>query len=309
MISQSKFVDVYTDSAGLAELRKEAQQKSPESLRAAANQFEALFLQLTLKTMRDAVSKSSLLKSSDQELYNGLFDQQLALNLSGISNLGIADLIYRQLGGEQHSEQGKRFEDYLLDSKSSTSHAIQHTTVDGKWTSAESTGRTSSKVREQEPWSNADEFVNHLKPTAIRAAGELNIAPEAILAVTALETGWGSHVMRNNDGASSFNLFGIKASPDWHGESVVASTLEFVGGAMHKRQELFRSYKSAEESIADFAKLIKDSPRYKNALNTGSKPEAFFSALQDGGYATDPKYANKLKEVLQGQKIQQAFKK
>lgn len=309
MFGQAKTTDVYTDFSGLAELRNKAQNENPEALQAAARQFEALFLQMTIKTMRDAVNKSSLFNNSEQELYNGLFDQQLALHLSGASNIGIADLIYQRLAADQQPEQNKNLTDYVSESRY-IGKAMEYTPGnENKWVSAESTSKINSLSIQREPWSNAREFIEHIKPSTTNAASQLNIAPEAILAVTALETGWGSHIIKKNAGGSSFNLFGIKASPGWHGESVLASTLEYANGAIQKRQELFRSYVSAEESINDFAKLIKVSPRYKNALNTAADPSSFFSALQQGGYATDPNYASKLDAVFHSNTIQRAFKK
>jgi flagellar protein FlgJ len=307
--------DVYTEFSGLAELRNKAQQHDPDALRAAASQFEALFLQMTLKSMRESVSKSSLFNSNESEFYNGLFDQQLALQMGGISNLGIADLVYKQLGGSEQGQDvdhGKRFEDYMFDANPasySVNNAINNAPLTGKWIGAEGVQKSKAERTDSEPWRDANEFVQRLKPAAIENARKLNVSPEAILAVTALETGWGSHVIKRNEGGSSFNLFGIKATPDWHGESVVASTLEFANGVMNRRQELFRSYQSVEDSVADFAKLIKYNPRYKNALNTGMDTNKFFLALQQGGYATDPNYATKLSEVICSKPMELSFKK
>ena len=306
---QKNITDVYTDFSGLDQMRADAQQKDPEALRAAAKQFEAIFLQMTLKSMRDSVSRSSLFHSSEQDLYTGLFDHQLSLQLGQVSNLGIADMIFNQLGGDSTDNGNNKVEDYLRNPVQSLKPDTGHAEQEPVWISATAAGNPSVAKVKHEPWSNADEFVQHLKPAASRIADELDIPAEAILAVTALETGWGSRVIQRNEGGSSFNLFGIKATPDWSGESVVASTLEYSGGMVQRRQELFRSYGSAEDSLDDFAGLIKNNPRYKAALDSEGSADRFFLGLQNGGYATDPEYAAKLRQVADSDAIQNAFKK
>jgi flagellar protein FlgJ len=56
----------------------------------------------------------------------------------------------------------------------------------------------------------------------------------------------------------------------------------------------FRAYEDAQASVSDYVSLLRDNPRYAAALNTGDDVRAFANALQRGGYATDPDYANKL---------------
>jgi flagellar protein FlgJ len=99
------------------------------------------------------------------------------------------------------------------------------------------------------------------------------------------------------DGRSSFNLFGIKAGGGWQGESTHADTHEFQDGRLQKVAAEFRSYESPEQSLGDYVKLLQSSPRYAAALGTGSDAAAFARALQSGGYATDPDYANKLAAI------------
>jgi flagellar protein FlgJ len=131
-------------------------------------------------------------------------------------------------------------------------------------------------------------------PHAEKAARALGVDPHALLAQAALETGWGKSVPCNADGQCSFNLFGIKASGQWSGATVNVPTLEFEEGVAVPKVERFRSYESAGDSFMDYARLIASSPRYENAVGAGSDVATFASALQQGGYATDPDYARKV---------------
>jgi peptidoglycan hydrolase FlgJ len=144
-----------------------------------------------------------------------------------------------------------------------------------------------------------EEFIRELWPCAQEAGRELGIDPKHLLAQAALETGWGQSLPCDTDGSTSFNLFGIKAGTSWDGNSVAVRTLEFEGGVAVQKRERFRAYDSAAESFRDYVALLRDSPRYSAALNTGSDATAFAGALQRGGYATDPAYARKIAAIAQ----------
>ncbi len=101
----------------------------------------------------------------------------------------------------------------------------------------------------------------------------------------------------NAQGECSFNLFGIKAGSRWSGATVNVPTLEFESGIPVRKVERFRAYDSPADSFRDYAALIGGSSRYANARGTGENVEAFASALQQGGYATDPSYAQKIAAV------------
>jgi peptidoglycan hydrolase FlgJ len=147
------------------------------------------------------------------------------------------------------------------------------------------------------PPRTADDFVQAILPAATAAGRRLGVDPSTVIAHAALETGWGKSVPVGADGQPSFNLFGIKAGGEWKGDASSASTHEFQGGQMLQVKAQFRSYASPEQSINDYVKLLQSSPRYAAALGTGSDTAAFAQALQRGGYATDPDYANKLSAV------------
>jgi flagellar protein FlgJ len=135
-------------------------------------------------------------------------------------------------------------------------------------------------------------------PTIRRAASALGLNPLGVLAQAALETGWGQRMPRTADGSPSFNMFGIKAGDSWAGARATADTLEFSNGVATPRRTAFRAYGSIEDSINDFASLLRNSPRYRDAIAAGNDPQAYIEGIGKSGYATDPDYANKLSQIL-----------
>jgi flagellar protein FlgJ len=151
--------------------------------------------------------------------------------------------------------------------------------------------------------SDQQAFLESIAPWAKEAAGKLGVAPELVSAHAALESGWGQRPLRNGDGSSTHNLFGIKAGSSWHGEVAESATTEYVGGAALKTNARFRAYPDQASAFRDYAQMLIDNPRFRGALGTGSDAHAFASGLAKGGYATDPAYAAKLSRLagkLQG---------
>ncbi len=146
-------------------------------------------------------------------------------------------------------------------------------------------------------------FVALLKPHAEQAARALNVNPDVLIAQAALETGWGRHVIHTGQGHNSFNLFNIKASGQWQGDSVAVPTLEYDAGNPRYERASFRKYDSYGESFADYVRLMKTSARYQPALAAGKDSSAYAEALQQAGYATDPHYADKIKRLLNSEPI------
>jgi flagellar protein FlgJ len=129
------------------------------------------------------------------------------------------------------------------------------------------------------------------------------VAPELVSAHAALESGWGQRPLKNSDGSSTHNLFGIKANAGWHGDVAESATTEYVGGAALKTSARFRAYPDQASAFRDYAQMLIDNPRFRGALGTGSNAQAFAQGLAKGGYATDPAYASKLARLagkLQG---------
>jgi flagellar protein FlgJ len=151
------------------------------------------------------------------------------------------------------------------------------------------------------------EFVNRVMPTIRRAASALGVNPLGMLAQAALESGWGQRMARTADGSPSFNLFGIKAGEEWTGARATADTVEFSNGVATPRRTAFRAYGSIEESVNDFANLLKNSPRYRQAVAAGADAQAYIQSIGQSGYATDPEYVNKLNQILNGGTLQVAL--
>ena len=264
-------INFFADFQGLASLKNDAKEKAPAALKEAARQFESLFTQMLLKSMRDAnrsFGEDSLFGSDQADMYQDMFDNQIAMQMSKGKGLGLADMLVRQLqGGVGATSQSQE--------PPATSRTQGPTPV------------APSK----------DDFLRTMRPHAEQAAREIGVDPDALLAQAALETGWGRSVPCNAQGGCSFNLFGIKAGSQWSGATVNVPTLEFESGIPVRKVERFRAYDSPADSFRDYAALIRDSARYANVRGAGDNVEAFASALQQGGYATDPQYAQKIAAV------------
>ena len=260
--------NTYTDTNGLAALKRDP--NSEQSIKAVAQQVEAMFLQMMLKSMRDANigDGSSGTDSNEMSMYQDMFDKQIALTMSQHEDLGIAALLRRQTAGKSPPAAVKGADG-----------------ADG----AHGAGL---------PGPTPAEFVGQVLPGIERAAAELGVDARGLLAQAALETGWGQRMPRMPDGSPSHNLFGIKAGDEWPGARAVADTVEFANGVATPRRTAFRAYGSVDESIADFAKLLKHSPRYRDVIAAGGDTQAYVDSLGKSGYATDPEYGNKLNSIL-----------
>jgi flagellar protein FlgJ len=259
----------YTDINGLSTLKQNP--TSPQAINAVAQQVEALFLQMMLKSMREATAAEDP-DSNEMGMYQDMFDKQVALSISQHADLGIAKLLKRQL----------------------TQRAAASSTPSGGTALDLPAGHTQQ------------DFVNRMLPPIRRVAGALNLNPQALLAQAALETGWGQRMPRNADGSSSNNMFGIKASEEWSGARATADTVEVSNGVASTRRTAFRAYGSIEESVNDFAMLLASSPRYREALSAGGDAQGYVASIGRSGYATDPDYANKLNQILNSEPIRAA---
>lgn len=299
---------VYTDFQGLSALRRGAGENAPEALKKAAQQFEAMFMQMMLKSMREAgASEEGLFDSDQTRLYQDMYDKQLSLSLSeGGNSIGLAKLLVQQLqsrvspqGDENGSTAAKSFATSLpVPERGNTTFAV---------TKAEAPKRVEAPVSgEPERFDSPEQFVSTLWPHAVRTGRKLGVDPKAILAQAALETGWGKSVIQRGDGHSSHNLFNIKADHRWDGEKVVKQTLEYRHGVAVREQAGFRAYRSWGESFDDYASFLKDNGRYREALQAGGDAGRYVEHLQSAGYATDPAYANKIKRILNNDILAQA---
>jgi flagellar protein FlgJ len=153
----------------------------------------------------------------------------------------------------------------------------------------------------------ADDFVATMLPLAKDAAARIGVDPTVLVAQAALETGWGKSVMRQQDGSSSHNLFGIKAQGNWQGPEARAITSEFRDGQMVKETADFRSYDSYSDSFHDLVTLLQSNNRYQGVLKSADNPEQFVKELQKAGYATDPDYASKISQIAKQMKSYQNY--
>lgn len=364
----------YTDFNGLSKLRAAAKQQSPEATRETAKQFEALFIQMMMKSMRQAMPTEGGFDSEQVRFYQEMFDQQMSLELAKGRGIGLADSIVRQLERQgvspdeaaalrgstdtgsgmplQRNEwrpppvlelsirdaadrvgdaaSAERPATIALDAAEARiggvvfdpwgrpidvparEHAVRAPAPPDdeaiEAVEAEDGTQHIEAANEPERWppDSADAYVRQVWPHAERAAARLGVDPEVLVAQSALETGWGRHVMRHADGRPSFNLFGIKADTRWQGERVAVSTLEYVDGIAERQRAWFRAYGGPGESFDDYANFIQQNPRYRHALEVASEPEAYVRGLQDAGYATDPAYADKILTIMRRGTLQLA---
>jgi flagellar protein FlgJ len=292
---------LYSDFTGLQKLKLQARESQATARAEVARQFESLFVAQMLKAMRAASGGSGLLDSNKSLFYRDMYDQQIATEMAKSRGIGMAEVIERQLGGktEGGSPQGKQVQDYRASPLWRNNGAL----VPGMAGAARSDRVISGAPAEL--GQTREEFLRALWPHAEQAAQELGVAPEALLAQAALETGWGRHVMPGANGQPSYNLFGIKADRGWDGQLVNMSTLEYKDGVAMKTRAAFRAYGSYTESFTDYVEFLKANPRYQRALAAASDPEAFVEELQRAGYATDPAYAAKLKRILGSEDLAQ----
>jgi flagellar protein FlgJ len=290
------------DTQSLAALKKGLRKDDPQALKAAAQQFEAVFLQMMLKSMRATVQQDSMFDSDQTRFYQELLDSQLSQVMSAKGGTGLAAVIERQLSRSAVAEAGNASGGIPLTLPLRTipldSPQRGISLPEGKPTPA--LPLEGSPVRPVAPAAAvppAPSFVTGVWPHAVAASQATGLPPQFLVAHAALESGWGKSEPRFADGRPSCNLFGIKAGSNWQGATVEATTTEYANGVAEKRVERFRAYGSYAEAFKDYAQLLAQSPRYAGVV--GSRDAASFAqGLQRAGYATDPAYAAKLERVI-----------
>ncbi len=265
--------DVYTDLQGLAKLRVSVSgdKVTADKLREVAGQFEALITQMMLKSMRQASFGDELFGSEQGDFYRDMHDQQLSILLSKGKGMGLSEMLFKQLGGDKLVQEA----------------APAGPGVTGK--------------------ADPGEFVRTLMPHAERAAQQLGVAPEVLLAQAANETGWGRAVPKHADGTPGYNLFGIKADARWQGGRISVPTVEFEDGIAVRKPQVFRAYASYADSFNDYVNFLRSNPRYQDVLSKAGDAAAYTQGLQQAGYATDPQYASKLQSIIESPALQQAL--
>lgn len=293
------------DAAGLDKLRVAARNNSPAALKAAATQFEALFLENVMKTMRDAAPADGLLDSESGRMMQTMLDQQYARAMAS-RGIGLADMLARQLGPRVPAvdPSADPINDVLDKLLNSTLNKAGNAAGNAAGPAAANVAAATPATAERHASGGRDvasrtrAFTERFTELAETASAATGIPAKFMLAQAALETGWGKREIRHADGSNSHNLFGIKAGKGWNGPVAEVMTTEYVNGVATRRVEKFRAYGSYAEAFADYANMLTNSSRYKTVVASASDAVGFAQGLQRAGYATDPQYADKLRRVI-----------
>jgi peptidoglycan hydrolase FlgJ len=368
----------FTDLNSLQSIRQLGKADQSAALMQVARQFESMFLNMMLTSMRKAnevFSEDSLFNSPESSFYEGMLDNQMALGMAGQGDgassgkgMGLADIIHRQLMSQygvkaatsddaelaasatDRIDQNKLYDrrvaslplrkamaevDEVLahngkrgpvgaaipDSGSGITAAALQDTSPGRAATVSGSVRgvslRSEADRSHTPgqvfsggkgqqFASAEAFVAALYPHAEKVGAELGVDPRAIVAQAALETGWGKHMIEDSNGRNSFNFFGIKADQRWQGDSVTVTTHEVRNGVTLKEKAAFRAYDSLDEGLRDYASFLQSS-RYQDAIGQGLDADQYGFALQKAGYATDPRYGEKIRQIARGELLNQAL--
>jgi flagellar protein FlgJ len=285
------------DVQGVDALRRTVRASPQEGMKQASKQFEVMFMQMVLKSMREATPSDGLFSSQEEKTYTSMLDQQQAQSLSG-RGLGLAEAMFAQLsrtmGGEASSESALK----ALPAAPLVSVAPRPLARAPDLSLYEQTTAQATLSRSVLPQAHVEQFVTRMLPAAQRASQETGVPAQLIMAQAALESGWGRREIRTQDGSTSYNVFGIKADKSWKGPVAETATTEYVNGVAQKNRAAFRAYGSYEEAFSDYANFLVSNPRYSNVLATQDPAEAAHG-LQRAGYATDPEYGGKLVRIMQ----------
>ena len=278
--------DIVTDFSQFVSLRANARAGDERALQQAAEQFETLFLQNMLKSMRDASYGDPIFgQSNGDTVYRQMFDEQLASEVASGPGVGLAELLVRQLGGTPVEAAPKSAD-----------------------VTASPAATKATEVNKDGAWASPLEFARRLWPYAKRVATHLGTVPQAVIAQAALETGWGQRMIAHADGRSSHNFFGIKADSSWQGQAVSRPTIEYSDGVARREVAKFRAYESPGAGFKDYMSFLEGNVRYRDVFAHGEDIGAYAAALQQAGYATDPSYASKIKAIANGDAMRDALR-
>lgn len=295
MIGRTDLTDKLAfDSKSLDGLKQSSKDNSPEALKAAAKQFEALFMNMMLKSMRQAGGQDGPFDNEQSKMYTSMLDQQLSQNMAN-RGMGLADALVRQLSSNQVNQvlQSDSASQSGLSTQSSVRGIESYLDSMKLGQQAVAQGKTSGSNA-----THVKEFQQKLAAHAEQASAETGIPAKFMLGQAALESGWGKKEIKSVDGTPSHNIFGMKATSQWKGKTVDAVTTEYVNGVAYRKLEKFKAYDSYSEAFKDYAKLLTKNPRYENVIANAKDATSFAYGLQKAGYATDPQYANKLSKII-----------
>ncbi len=293
------------DANSLNKLKTSAKDNSPAAVKEVAKQFEAVFINMVMKSMRAASPQDGIFDNEQSRTFTAMLDQQLSSNLAS-KGVGLADILTRQLTKFSNSAT-QAMEQAVSDDVGSNQKPMELNRYipgllkDSGYVAAPTAAPTAINKGLEKPDDldgQAAAFHQRLSRHAVAASRATGMPANYMLGQAALETGWGRREIKGSDGTNSHNLFGIKATGGWKGKVVETTTTEYINGVKQKRVEKFRAYDSYAESFKDFANLIQNNPRYKHVMENVDSIRGYARALQNAGYATDPNYANKLASVI-----------
>ena len=279
MISDSKLLaSAAWDAQSLNELKAKAGEDPAANIRPVARQVEGMFVQMMLKSMRDALPKDGLFSSEHTRLYTSMYDQQIAQQMTP----------EQPLPEEPTAAAPMKFplETVVRYQNQTLSQLVQ---------------KAVPRNYDDSLPGDSKAFLAQLSLPAQLASQQSGVPHHLILAQAALESGWGQRQIRRENGEPSYNLFGVKASGNWKGPVTEITTTEYENGEAKKVKAKFRVYSSYLEALSDYVGLLTRNPRYA-AVTTAASAEQGAQALQDAGYATDPHYARKLTNMIQQMK-------
>ncbi|MEX9253063.1 flagellar assembly peptidoglycan hydrolase FlgJ [Pseudenterobacter timonensis] len=308
MLGESKLLSSAAwDAQSLNDLKAKAGKDPAGNIRPVARQVEGMFVQMMLKSMRDALPKDGLFSSDSTRLYTSMYDQQIAQQMTAGKGLGLADVIVRQMQAAQGGEpQAPAQVPMKFDLETVTSYQNQALTQMVRKAMPKPT-----PVSDEPLSGDSGDFLAQLSLPARLASEQSGVPHHLILAQAALESGWGQRQIRRENGEPSFNIFGVKATASWKGPTTEITTTEYENGEAKKVKARFRVYSSYLEALSDYVGLLSRNPRYA-AVTTAATAEQGAQALQNAGYATDPQYARKLTSMIQqlkamGEKVSKAY--
>lgn len=309
MLTDSKLLSSAAwDTQSLNDLKAKAGKDPAGNIRPVARQVEGMFVQMMLKSMREALPKDGIFSSDSTRLYTSMYDQQIAQQMTSGKGLGLADVIVKQMAAAQGvpPEEAPQQVPMKFDLEKVTSYQNQALT------------QMVRKAVPQAPESNDEpltgdskDFLAQLSLPARLASQQSGVPHHLILAQAALESGWGQRQIRRENGEPSFNIFGVKATGSWKGPTTEITTTEYENGEAKKIKAKFRVYSSYLEALSDYVGVLSRNPRYA-AVTQAATAEQGAQALQNAGYATDPQYARKLTSMIQqlkamGEKVSKAY--
>ncbi|HAV37409.1 MAG TPA: flagellar assembly peptidoglycan hydrolase FlgJ [Massilia sp.] len=293
------------DVQDLGKLKQSAKAGSNDAMRGAATQFEALFINQMMKTMREATPQEGVMDNQQTKMFTSMLDQQLSQNLAK-RGMGLADVLVRQLSVQTDAKA------LAIGADAGTSSAVVGRNGVAEALDIPVKGKL-GPLKEGLDAGLQTQGINgagRVQPAHVRAFQEklgahaaaaeevTGVPAKFMLGQAALETGWGRRMIRNADGTNANNLFGIKAGPGWKGKVATAVTTEYINGKPHQKVEKFRAYDSPGDSFKDYARMLANNPRYEKVLDSAGDASAFAHGLQRAGYATDPNYGHKLSKII-----------